>query len=928
MVDEDEKTIADGETNLIAFRKNKSADGNDDQEEKTVVDLPKSKSDPALQNENAENSSEEKQLNLEKSTANPSSGFEIEATPLDKIELQGRGVSILSGPASSITPEIGEEKTLVLDKSKIKKPKTSLISRLSTMSPRLKLLLVLVALLLVLDELFEAKPKPHSTIGEYARNPVVVRMPPASVKEKDLKKSGELYIRGIQAFASDNDASFRRAADFFRKSIAYDGENAKAIAMLAASYVNLIDSSNRDDDYFGVILKLMDFARAKGVDLPETVIADVEYFNTINKSDAAFSRIVEYTQSHQQFGSEMFLFLAQTYALRRDYPNALRFIKQIPEAKIFGPRVYYVRGLIAEVMAGPEQASVEYEQAIKKFPEHAKSRLKYLKYRVEAGRATKDDFSHFKYLLTHKDLMNPREVAESFYLYSQFLDSQNETEKGVDYASKAVDLESDNSRFKFNYYYLKAKISGSNETAKRNARMYLFLSEGEKALSNSDTDQALSQFLMARQENSESYEPLMHIGEMFLRKAEYGNARLNFEKAVRLAPKKIEVIARYATSLIEVYEWPEAQAAIDRLRILKANKSLVDRLRGDLSAKQKNYQEAMLYYRRALGYEAVDSTLYLSYAKVLMANRMYKDAPLFLALSLRFDPLNFEVLLNSAKIAADTESVDRAIQVLQEKLEQYPGSRVIILSEMARYQVQKGEYDLAQKTVDEAKGFGPESPYPFRAQAEIYLNREPDNPKMIEKALEAYKSYSDRFDADPSGYLDRYKLFIRQTRFDEALSELDRIYSNYPKYPDLHYYRANAYATMKNFKLAIEEFQKELQNNPKSQTGLMGLGKALLEVNQYEDAFKSFAKAMQLAPALSEPKHWAGWTAFLNKNPEGAVALLRAAQEMDPGNSLIYKRLGIVYKGIGDRINASQNFKKYLEMEPDAPDRAEFQRHL
>ena len=43
---------------------------------------------------------------------------------------------------------------------------------------------------------------------------------------------------------------------------------------------------------------------------------------------------------------------------------------------------------------------------------------------------------------------------------------------------------------------------------------------------------------------------------------------------------------------------------------------------------------------------------------------------------------------------------------------------------------------------------------------------------------------------------------------------------------------------------------------------------------------------------------------------------------------VLYKRLGMVYRAKGDQGAARQAFRKYLEMEPDAPDKAEFQPFL
>jgi tetratricopeptide (TPR) repeat protein len=91
------------------------------------------------------------------------------------------------------------------------------------------------------------------------------------------------------------------------------------------------------------------------------------------------------------------------------------------------------------------------------------------------------------------------------------------------------------------------------------------------------------------------------------------------------------------------------------------------------------------------------------------------------------------------------------------------------------------------------------------------------------------------------------------------------------------------------------------------------------------NALNLFTKAMQLAPNSPEAKQEAGWASFHLKNYTGAIALLQAAAATDAGNPVIYKRMGIVYRAMGDGASAATAFKKYMQLSPDAPDRAEFE---
>jgi tetratricopeptide (TPR) repeat protein len=307
-----------------------------------------------------------------------------------------------------------------------------------------------------------------------------------------------------------------------------------------------------------------------------------------------------------------------------------------------------------------------------------------------------------------------------------------------------------------------------------------------------------------------------------------------------------------------------------------------------------------------------------------MSTKNFKDAPFFFALALRFDPLNVEAVINTAKCIAETESIERGISMIQDELNQREGARAELLTGIAELQIQKGDWDAAQKTVNEALQSNPEFPLSYRLQGQIHMSHEATDKEALNKALEAYKAYSDRNPSDPSGYLERYKILARKGQYEQAYEELKRIYEIYPKYPQLHFYLGALFAVQGNHKAAIEEFQKELVNNPNHLQTVMAYGRELLEMGAAQEALNQFNKAMRIAPGSSEAKHYAGWASRAMKNYDAGAALIRSAIALDPGNPLLYKRLGIVYRESGNLGQACSAFKKYLEMEPDAADKDEF----
>lgn len=753
---------------------------------------------------------------------------------------------------------------------------------------------------------------------------------------RDPQKSARIYADAMQDYLADNVTGYLTAAKKLLVSASHDPDNVKALAMLASSYLNLIDSSNKDEKYFSVISTLIERTRARQLDLPETVIGDVEFYIAANKPEAAQLRIVEYTKRNQQtFGLEMFYYIALAFHHRGDAGSAARYISQYPDAKAFSPKIFYLRGAIAERLNDPDAAVSEYLKAIK-FPAregkpagtHAKSRLALADLMKRRGRL-KEAAPHVEFLVKHRELLAPRDLAHAYYLHSLLSRLNLDWETAIIDIERATRLDRLNSDYLLELYSQRAeREGGATDETKRQAGMYTHLAEGERHLKERRYHEALSSFLQARKVNDRSSLPLIRVGDMFANLGDVGSARLNYKLAADRAPASIEVWSKYISVLIQSYEWELAQKAMDRFRRLPVSQSAIDKAAADLYAKQGRPAEAQAFYKKAMSRDSIDPDVYLAFARSLKSVGACKEAPFFYALALRFDPLNVEATIETAQCVAQSESIERGISLLQDELQRNAGARAEILSAIADMQTQRGDWELAERFLEQAKAANPDSAAPFKVLAKVYLNREGQDRDAIKRALEAYKSYSDRMASDPAGYLERYGLFVKQGKYADATEELNKIYAIYPKYPNLHFYKGALFSMQGNHKAAIEEFKIELGNNPDSLSALLGIGKELIQVGAHVDALTAFTRAMRQAPRNAEAKQLAGYANFLLKNQGAAIALYRSAAVLDPANPLIYKRLGLAYRAAGDPTSAAQAFRKYLEMEPDAPDRAEFERQI
>ena len=291
------------------------------------------------------------------------------------------------------------------------------------------------------------------------------------------------------------------------------------------------------------------------------------------------------------------------------------------------------------------------------------------------------------------------------------------------------------------------------------------------------------------------------------------------------------------------------------------------------------------------------------------------------------DPDNPDAILGTATALAGSEGIDRAVAYLQDEVQKGRGTRVELLCGIASLLIQKGGLDQAQELIDQGKRLRPEAAQPWKAEAELMLARGSDR-KWKQKADDAYRAYLDRNPGDAAVLYERFRILMELEKYEPADLVLGDIYQSYPKFPSLHYAKGLIYMRLSNYQLAIREFEQEVKNGNGSTQNLLELGKANLELKNVEAALGYFVRAIQQSPKASEPKLQAGRANFALGRYDAAVALYQEAIKVDSGNPAIYRNLGYAYRAMGDYGSARGAFSKYLEMEPDAADKAEIQQNL
>ncbi len=780
-------------------------------------------------------------------------------------------------------------------------------------------LLVIIAYENFFDDDDHAKAKP-----EIVMIPVRPQLPSGGAEKVDPEASAKIYGKGLKPYMEDTVQGYRKSVDVFQIALRYDPENVKALAMLASSYLNLIDSSNKDENTFSVINKLIDLSRLKKLDLVETLIAEVEFLAASHRYDAAIQRLIEYSKVTGKFDPVLYYYLGWLYSMKEEYANASKYLNLIPASALPMPKLYYLRGYLLEENKEYDEAASEYKRALAINPKHARSILGLIRLGEKKGEL-KNSLRLIEFLSANPSYQSPKEYIETLVYRSKIALLYQHADEAIASLERAIHIDPKNESLRLEYYTL---LSGTAKDSKYKnlAQMYAYVLNSDRSLKEGKTHEAIAVLLQAQDAFPKSPVPFEKMGDVFYRTGEFERAQTNYKKALEIDPKQGEVAIKLIDSLIHNKEWEEAHKFLAKYRNHPKIKSSIDRLAGDLSFHQGNYPGALTFYKKAMARDSIDTEVYSSYANALQELGQCKDAQFFYSLAQRLDPFNYGSIIGSARCILKSEGIVPAVSRIQDELAKLPKARADLLAGIAQIYSEAHEDEKALQFTDQAKSVDPDFPDSYKIEGEVWL-RTLSKKDAKKKALEALKSYSDRKPSDPWGYIQRFTIFLGDSNFESATEELNRVAEVSPRYPELHYLRSQMYSKMGRQKDALSELDEELKQNPRMVKALIEQGNILLRANNQDDALKSFNKAMEVDPLNPDAKVGAGYIAYLKHQYPSAIALYQSALSMDKGNPEIYKKLGLAYRDSGDSGKAATAFQSYLDLNPEAPDHAEYEQY-
>jgi tetratricopeptide (TPR) repeat protein len=163
-----------------------------------------------------------------------------------------------------------------------------------------------------------------------------------------------------------------------------------------------------------------------------------------------------------------------------------------------------------------------------------------------------------------------------------------------------------------------------------------------------------------------------------------------------------------------------------------------------------------------------------------------------------------------------------------------------------------------------------------------------------------------------------------QGKWDEAQREYEEILQKNPDAPSIHYLLGRLLLSKPQgddaaIQQAKQQFQKELEIDPKNAGAEYILGEMSRQGGQCEEAVPFFTRAAKLDPTFGDAFMGWGFCLVSLKKYEDAIAPLQMATRLEEGNPSAHYNLAVAYSRTGKRDEAEKEFAIHRKLTAGRP---------
>ncbi|KAG9285708.1 hypothetical protein G9A89_002275 [Geosiphon pyriformis] len=152
--------------------------------------------------------------------------------------------------------------------------------------------------------------------------------------------------------------------------------------------------------------------------------------------------------------------------------------------------------------------------------------------------------------------------------------------------------------------------------------------------------------------------------------------------------------------------------------------------------------------------------------------------------------------------------------------------------------------------------------------------------------------------------------------FEKAQEHFRNAINTNRRHYNAWYGLANYYSTCGKKQSAERHYRTAMEINPNHAVLICCLGKVLEKMGKFEDARSLYDRACEITPNTPLARFKKAKSLFREEEYQAAIQELEALKATVPKEPKVYFLLGKIYKALNDRVSATQNFTRALDLDP------------
>ncbi len=779
----------------------------------------------------------------------------------------------------------------------------------------LKPIVILTIIALIFFMLFDGK---ESEIINPRRIKVIYPIEKPTINEE---QSIKYYKKGIIEYSKNTYENKLFAANNFKKSLEYKYLNNPSLGWLIVIYSELLTNAEDRTKAYETIFKLIQIGKSKQLKDININMGSAIFYSSIKKYDTAIMLMENYLRVSKpslKFLVEYLRVLLKAEKLSKASQVKNR-IEKSPKKTV---DYYYVVSKFYLINENFKKAYNVLLEGLNVYPNSVLLLLEVSKYYLENKK-----YASFREALK---TIKKRKAESSPTYYAKYLEYvgmlagiTGDTKTAINMFKIALKINESSEL----YSKLSALELGGNEAEEqliRESKIINLMNQVKRYMKERKWNEAFSKAIEAT-DLSKYYIPShLLLAKVKLKRGYFEEALKTIEGLRSNYPLNSEIYFSLIDTYIKIRKFNDAKREID---IMSNTTKLIYRpeyasILGDFYYLKGHILLSIQWYLESLKRNPVNDLDYYKLGKIFLRARKYNKSKYNILKAIFLDPLNIDYHSVYAQILYELEGSDSAIGYLRNLLKENKDNPKI-LAEIAIYYYKEGKVREFNEYLNKIK-----------IQPKI-------DPTVYKFLVKVYKTYDDQenvikysrklVEIDPSDVESMMTLgstLLSNKKLDEAVEVFNSVKKRLSSYPKVHYFLAKIYMEKNDLDAAIKLGLLEQEKNKDIYHGYYIVGEIYRRKGQYSLASKNLEKAISIDRNSVESLFALGWIKMRQDHAEQARELYFRARNQDKNNPLIRRELGFVFRKIGQRILAIEEFETYLKLNPGAEDRKKIERYI